>query len=502
MMDCSSSTAFDTSRGARMRGVWMSILVLAGLGASVYYFSWWGAGGRILSPLLAAALMVAAVYHWSQLFSSWLIYVSARRRRPAPEPTGAERPTVDVFLTSCGEDLELVERALRAVVAMRGEHRSWLLDDGNDPCLARLADRLGAGYLTRQGSKDAKAGNINAALPRTDGDVIAIFDIDHVPEPEFLERSLGYFDDPAIGFVQVMLTFQNERRSWIARAASESCYDFFNPTCMGMDRLGSATLIGSNALIRRSALESIAGYRPGLAEDLATSIALHAEGWKSAYVAEPLAPGLAPADLGACFTQQLKWARGVFEILLADYPRLFRKLTWGQRVSYGVRMTYYWAGLVTAIHMVFTAGILVGGERVAVVDLQQYLKHLLPLTAVAFCVRVAALRCWRHPSVPMGIQWRAVVLVQSSWPVYTLAWFMAILRVPLGFRMTPKRVSFDRHWGWLAPQIGASLTLFSAVLVAMLYSGATLPGFLILFAVLQTMPQLFLLWQAARVVRP
>ncbi|NIM61666.1 MAG: hypothetical protein GTO30_08430, partial [Acidobacteria bacterium] len=158
---------------------------------------------------------------------------------------------------------------------------------------------------------------------------------------------------------------------------------------------------------------------------------LHAEGWKSAYVAEPLAPGLAPTDVGAWFTQQLKWARGVFEILLADYPRFFKRLSWGQRVSYAVRMTYYWAGLVAAIHMVFTAGVLIGGERVAVVDLRQYLLHLFPLTAVAFALRIAALRCWRHPSVSNAIQWRAIALIHATWPVYTLAWFMALLRIPL-----------------------------------------------------------------------
>ncbi|NIM61665.1 MAG: glycosyltransferase, partial [Acidobacteria bacterium] len=95
------------------------------------------------------------------------------------------------------------------------------------------------------GSRDAKAGNINAALRETDADVIVVFDVDHVPEPQFLERSLGYFEDPEIGFVQVMLTFSNGRTSWFARAAGESCFDFFNPTSMGMDRLGSATLIGS-----------------------------------------------------------------------------------------------------------------------------------------------------------------------------------------------------------------------------------------------------------------
>jgi cellulose synthase (UDP-forming) len=295
-----------------------------------------------------------------------------------------------------------------------------------------------------------------------------------------------------------MLTFRNGEKSWFARAAAESCFDFFNPTSMGMDRLGSATLIGSNALIQRRALESIGGYRAGLAEDLATSIALHAAGWKSTYVAEPLAPGLAPTDVAAWFTQQLKWARGVFEILLVDYPRYFGRLSWGQRVSYAVRMTYYWAGLVGAIHMIFTAGILIGGERVAVVDLQQYLLHLLPLSLVAFGIRIIALRCWRHPSVPNALQWRAILLIQSTWPVYTLAWFMAILRVPLRFRSTPKRAFHERRWNWLAPQIGASLILLGAVIVGMSYPDTAHPGFLMAFAGLQTMPQLFLVWQAQR----
>ncbi len=497
MNEDSGTDAFETGRGERSRAWSLRLLTLAGLLASVYYFSWWGEGGRILSPLLALGLMLAAVYHWSQLFSSWLIYLAARRRKPVAPPLG-KGPTVDVFLTASGEDPRLVERALRAVVEMRGAHNSWLLDDGADPCLARLARRLGAGYLTRGGSHDAKAGNINAALPRTDAEIIAIFDVDHVPEPEFLERSLGYFRDPKIGFVQVMLSFRNERKSWFARAAAESCFDFFNPTGMGMDRLGSATLIGSNALIRREALESIGGYRAGLAEDLATSIALHAAGWKSAYVAEPLAPGLAPADVSAWFTQQLKWARGVFEILLVDYPRYFRRLRWGQRVSYAVRMTYYWAGLVSALHMIFTAGILIGGERVAVVDLQQYLWHLLPLIAVALVIRIVALRLWRHASVPSALQWRAVLLVHATWPVYTLAWFMAVLRLPLRFRATPKRLSLERRWQWLAPQIAASMVLLSAVVVGMSYPDTAYPGLLMASMGLQLMPQLILIWQATR----
>ena len=117
---------------------------------------------------------------------------------------------------------------------------------------------------------------------------------------------------------------------------------------------------------------------------------------------------------------------------------------------------------------------------------------------MAFLIRIVALRCWRHPSVPLSMQWRAIVLIQSSWPVYTLAWFMAVLRLPLGFRMTPKRACFDRQWRWLTPQIGATLALVCAAAVGPLHSGTALPGLLVLFAVLQTAPQLLLVWKTAR----
>ncbi|MEZ4712280.1 MAG: glycosyltransferase family 39 protein [Caldilineaceae bacterium] len=82
---------------------------------------------------------------------------------------------------------------------MRGAHKTWLLDDGDDPKLAQLALRLGAGYLTRPHRQNAKAGNINAALARTTGDIIVIFDIDHIPQADFLEQTLSFFANPRDG---------------------------------------------------------------------------------------------------------------------------------------------------------------------------------------------------------------------------------------------------------------------------------------------------------------
>jgi cellulose synthase/poly-beta-1,6-N-acetylglucosamine synthase-like glycosyltransferase len=402
--------------------------------------------------------------------------------------------TVDVFVTACNEEYEMVERSLTAACAMAGPHKTWLLDDGSDPALAKLAGSLGAGYLTRDNRKDAKAGNVNAALARTQGDIVVIFDIDHIPEPDFLQRTLGFFADSAVGFIQVMPTFYNIQRGWVARAATETSFDFYNPTSRGMDAFYSATKMGTNSLIRRAALESIGGYQPGLAEDLATSIALHAAGWRSRYVAEPLAPGLAPPDLTAWLTQQFKWARGVFEILVITYPAVFSRLNWGQRLSYAVRTTNYLLGPVIFIHLALVIAVLFAGIASTSTALQQYLFYMTPLVLIELLIRQLALRRWRHPSVYTGPLWRATVLVFVTWPIYTLAWLMALLRVPLSFRPTPKSSQGRLNSLWLLPQLASAVLLVGGVI----YSVTTMEeysSYLLLYfvAVCFAIPQLGLI---------
>ena len=477
---------------SEIRGI---ILVIFGVSSLIFFYSWWFRDDRWQSPWLWLGFIVALFYGSFQLVGNWLLYMATHHRAKSSQLVSIEALTVDVFVTAYNESYEMVERALLAVCAMRGRHRTWLLDDGENPELARLAEKLRVGYLTRPDRRDAKAGNVNAGLARTEGDIVVIFDIDHAPRPDFLEKTLPYFADPTVGFVQVMLTFENESDGWVARAAAESSLDFYNPTSIGADGMNSATLIGSNALIRRQALEDIGGYRPGLAEDLATSIALHAAGWQSTYVNEPLAPGYAPPDLTAWFTQQLKWARGVFELLLTDYPRYFRRLAPGQRLSYAVRMTYYWVGPVAGIHILLTMAILLSGDPHRLNDYQTYLLYLMPLAFMTLMIRHLALRRWCHPSLRQPLQWKPMALVFATWPIYSLAWLMALLRVPLGFRPTPKRSGGGLSIWWLMPQI-ITIVLLIVGTYSVLF---TLQGyqyvFVLGFAVALALPQLFLLSQ-------
>lgn len=473
----------------------LQLLVLGGIATLLFYFSWWFTHGAAYSPWLLLLFPAALAYGTVQLLGNWLIYLRARWRIIDCSIEDVTDLTVDVFITACGEPLAMVERALSAACAMKGEHRTWLLDDGDDPALAKLAKRLGAGYLVRADRRDAKAGNLNTALLQTDGDIVVIFDVDHAPEETFLVETLGCFSNPEVGFVQVMLTFVNAQESWVSRGAAETALDFYNPTSLGMDGMGGATLMGSNALIRRRALESIGGYQPGLAEDLATSLRLQGAGWQSVYVPKPLAPGLAPPDLTAWFVQQFKWARGVFELLLTVYPRVFPRLTWGQRLSYAVRTTKYWIGPLIALHLLATILVLIFGGFEFRAIFHQYLRYIAPLAIADVLIRHVALKTWRHPSVQSTSLLRAITLVYSTWPTYTAAWLMAMLRIPLGFRATPKEASAHLPPVWLLPQLVALIGLGLGLWYTVNVEGHR-PSLLLAFALVQLLLQLslFIVW--------
>ncbi len=482
------------------RSRWPEIVLAIGGSLAIFWFvAWWAEDDRYRSPLLLLVLAAALLYIVLQMVSTWIVNLVAQRADAPPPPQPGM--TVDIFITAFHEPPELVQHAVKAALAVRGPAHVWLLDDGDDPELCRMAAQLGCGYLTRADHKNAKAGNINAALQKTDGDIIAIFDIDHAPRPDFLEKSLGHFNDPAIGFVQVMLTFRNFEESWVARAAGESSLEFYNPTYMGADRLGAASLMGSNALIRREALLSIGGYQPGLAEDLATSIALHAAGWRSHYVAEPLAPGLSPSSLAAWSVQQLKWARGVFELLLTALPRALPRLAWGQRTAYFVRMTKYWIGPAVFFHLAATVLVLIWGDFATRGAFHDYLLHLAPLLAVDMIIRGYALRQYRHADLPSTSLTSAVVLVYASWPIYMLAWTLAVLRLPLRFRPTPKDRSKRLNAVWLLPQLVALILLVVGAAITVLIYDHNL-SLLLAFAIGQAVFQLLLLARWLQEDRP
>ena len=417
-------------------------LIAAGLVAILRLANWWFRAEHVADPVLYILLSLAFWYGISRIAVGWFNMLAVARPVERSAPEGLR---VAIFTTSSpGEPLSMFEKTLQACAQIRYPHTTYLLDDTQDPRFREVAERHGAVWLELVGLPGAKAGKINQALKLTGEEFILVLDPDHIPFPNILDRVLGYFDDRQTGFVQISQAYYNQARSFVARGAAEQTYMFYGPILMGLFGHGASLAIGANCTFRRSALESIGGHGTGLAEDMVTAIRLHAAGWRSVYVPEILSRGLVPEDLGSFTKQQLKWARGVYEILFAELPGLFSGLSWRQRVSYLTIGTYYLCGVTTLIYLLIPYWYLWSGKQPASMPFEGFLTTLVPVGGIGLLVYLFGQRWLCHPEMERGLHWRGLMLKIGCWPVYVVGTLSAIFRKTIPYIPTAKEARRGR----------------------------------------------------------
>lgn len=422
----------------------LGTLIFLGLQSVLLFGLWWFQLRHVNQPVLFALLSLAT---WYGIFRMMVGWYNAFHIEQPPEVVAPDGLSVAIFITSSpGEPFEMFERTLEAVRAIEYPHVTYLLDDTRDPRFAELAREKDAVHLELVGIPGAKAGKINAALACTSEEMILVLDPDHIPFPNFLHRVLGYFLDPGVGFVQVSQAYHNAGESFVARAAAEQTFAFYGPILQGMNGTGTAVAIGANCTFRRKALESIGGHGIGLAEDLVTAIRLHAAGWRSVYVPEIVSRGLVPADLGSFVKQQLKWSRGVHEVLFHDYPRLFRKLTGHQRISYFMIGSYYFVGVTSLIYFTIPLLYLWLGQNPAAILISEYVKHVLPVGLFGVLIYLLTNLWLCDPARERGVHWRGTLLKVGIWNIHLLGLVLAIARVPVPYIPTEKSRKIGHFW--------------------------------------------------------
>ncbi len=365
----------------------------------------------------------------------WWLFDQIETPQHKPAPKGL---TVDVFTTAApGEPIEMTKTSLLALKAMTYPHETYLLDDSQNPLLRFFCAQEGIRYLSRTQISHAKCGNVNFGLHQSSSEFVLIVDPDHIVVPHYLDRVLGHFEDPEIGFVQTPQVYHNIENSFVARGGAEQTYLFYGPVMMGLSGLRSALVIGTNCTFRRKALESIGLYKPGLAEDLHTSMALHAQGWKSLYVPEILARGLTPEDLGSFLHQQLKWSRGVMELLFGKAWGYARGWTLAQRLMYLLNMSYYFESIIILINLLLPLLYFCTGALPSKATLPDFALHLAPWLCVSTALFCYSQRWLRDPS-EKGLMLNGLFLYLLNFPIHLLGIFYALIRREIPYLSTTK----------------------------------------------------------------
>ena len=331
------------------------LLVLLCLCATTRYAYWRGATlwGYLRSPwshvsIAAAALMLillaAEFYTFIILLLGFVQTVRPLRRPPVLLPDDVTAwPTVDVFIPTFNESLDVVRYTVLAAAQMDWPVEKlniYLLDDGGRASFRRFAAEAGIHYIARKEHSGAKAGNLNHALRQTRGEFVTIFDCDHIPTRSFLQISLGWFlQDRQLGMLQTPHHFYSpdpfEKNLGKFRKLPNEGNLFYGIVQDANDLWNATFFCGSCAVLRRSGLEMVGGIaQDTVTEDAHTSLRMQKAGWGTAYINIPQAAGLATETLARHVKQRIRWARGMVQILRTDNPLLGRGLRLTQRLCY------------------------------------------------------------------------------------------------------------------------------------------------------------------------
>lgn len=240
------------------RQVILRIIGILTTALGLNYIIWRYAYSLNMNALWFAIPMVIAETYG--IVDTILFVVMSWRKTDRESLPPSEKATVDVFITTYNEPETLVEKTAAAALRIDWQDkRVYILDDGARPSMRQLAEKLGCGYICRSGDwtdkpRHAKAGNINNALLQTSGEFLLILDADQIPTPSILRKTLGFFADPALAFVQTPQYFYNlPPGDPFGNEASL----FYGPIQQGKDGWNAAFFCGSNAILRREALMQI-----------------------------------------------------------------------------------------------------------------------------------------------------------------------------------------------------------------------------------------------------
>ncbi|MEU0391329.1 cellulose synthase catalytic subunit [Streptomyces sp. NPDC006208] len=381
-----------------------------------------------------------------------------------PVPVVPESGTRVAFLTSFvpgKEPLEMVTKTLEAAVKIRhrGVMHVWLLDEGDDPAVKEVCARLGVHHFSRKGiakwnqAKGAhraktKHGNYNAWLEAHGGDYdfFASVDTDHVPLPNYLERMLGYFRDPDVGFVIGPQVYGNYD-TFVTKAAESQQFLFHALIQRAGNRYGAPMFVGTSNAVRIKAIKQIGGLYDSITEDMATGFEMHrtknpATGnkWRSVYTPDVLAVGEGPSAWTDFFTQQLRWSRGTYETILTQYWKGFGTLPPGKLFNYTMMIIFYPMSALNWILAALSCALFLGmGASGVQIDPAIWMMLYGNASALQIGLYIWNRRHNVSPHEPEGSGGLAgMVMSALSAPIYARSLMDAALRRKSKFVVTPK----------------------------------------------------------------
>lgn len=329
---------------------------------------------RWVDAVFGYGLLMAELYAILTLFLSYFQSGWPLHRKPIFMPADISTwPSIDVYIPTYNEPLSIVRQAIFAAKQLdwpTDRLHVHVLDDGRREEFRVFCEKADVGYLTRPDNMHAKAGNINAALARTNSEFIAVFDCDHIPTRSFLQVTLGWFmKDQKLAMLQTPHVFFSpdpmEQNLDVFNDVPSEGQLFYGLTQDSNDLWNATFFCGSCAVIRREHILQVGGMATeSVTEDALTALKMNSIGLNTAYLALPLAAGLATETLSRHISQRIRWGKGMAQIMRNHNPLLTKGLKISQRICYLSASLHFFYGLPRLVFLTAPLAYLFFGAHV------------------------------------------------------------------------------------------------------------------------------------------
>lgn len=373
--------------------------------------------------------------------------------------TKKDTPIVTVQLPVYNE-FYVIERLIESIVALdypKDKLQIQLLDDSTDESKEKGRDLVNyyanqgfwINHLHRTKNKGYKAGALDEGMQVAKGDYIAIFDSDFVPDPEFLRKTLSYFDDPKVGMVQTRWGHLNQDYNMLTKAQSYGIDGHF--MIEQVARNGSGLWMnfnGTAGIWRKECIIDAGGWEHDtLTEDFDLSYRAEMKGWKFRYFKDIVCKAEIPATMNAYKSQQFRWCKGSIQTAVKLLPRI-----WNSNLDRKVKAEAITHLINYSVHPLMIVNILLTApllllEYWAGVNFYDLPMAILGATAVILSIGSAGpLIFYAYSQRELYPNWKKrllflpvmVVIGTGIAIVNTRAWLEAVLGIQSGFKRTPK----------------------------------------------------------------
>ncbi|MEM9008352.1 MAG: glycosyltransferase [Cyanobacteria bacterium P01_F01_bin.86] len=359
--------------------------------------------------------------------------------------SGTFRSTVDVMIPTYDEPEFILRRTVIGCQALEYEPKTvYLLDDTRRPEIKALATELGCEYITRPDNRHAKAGNLNNAIPQTQGELLVLFDADFVPTKNFLTRTVGFFQDPNVALVQTPQSFYNPdpiaRNLGLEDVLTPEEEVFYRQIQRVRDCAGAVVCAGTSFVVRRAALASVGGFvTEAVSEDFFTGIQLAAKGYRLIYLNEKLSAGLAAENIAAHALQRVRWEQGTLQaFFIKSNPITIPGLKPLQRLAY-LEGLLHWFSSVARVGFLVMPLVYVFG----IIPLRATESEVLYFFVPFYLVQLSVFSWLNYRSRSALLS--DVYSLVLAFPL-ALTVFQVMLRpFSKGFKVTPKGTASDRY---------------------------------------------------------